>query len=227
VFSTIGIGQLCGFLYLFVLLTSVLSKFMAGAPLDPEDVSNTLGAVAEGRKRFRISVALDLVSHASVVALAGALYLAFSPYNRSLALLAMLWRVAEGTIIAFNEVNNGVLLAVAPKFVSATGVEAVTLETLGRTLIVAEDGGFKIGLAFFALGSLLFGILFVSSGAVPPALAWWGAIAGLLAVGGRWLALFSLNVPVVLETASFVPIILFEVVFGIWLLFRGGQIGLS
>ena len=225
--SWIGIGHLCGFLYLFVLLTSVLSKGLAGAPLDPEDVSNTLGAVAKGRKRFRISIALDLVSHASVVALAGALFVAFSPYNRSLALVAMLWRVVEGTIIAFNEVNNTVLLAVAQKRVSATGAEVVALETLGRALIVAEDWGFKIGLAFFALGSLLFGILFVFSGAVPPALAWWGAVAGLLAVGGRWLALFSPNVPVILETASFVPIILFEVVFGIWLLFRGGQIGLS
>ena len=78
---------------------------MAGAPLDPESVSNSLGAVAEGGKRFRIGVVLDLVSHVSVVALAGALYVAFSPHNRSLALPGTLWRVAEGVIIAFNEVN--------------------------------------------------------------------------------------------------------------------------
>jgi len=224
-FSKIGIGQLCGFLYLFILLTSVLSKFMAGAPLDPEDVSNTLGAVAEGGKRFQISIVLDLVSHVSVVALAGALYLAFSPHNRSLAFLGTLWRVAEGVIIAFNEVNNVVLLAVAKKFVSATGAEAVALETMGRTLIVAEDWGLKIGLAFFALGWLMYGILFVSTGAVPSTLGWWGAVAGLLAVVGRWLALVGPDVGLV--AASFAPIMLFEVVFGVWLLFRGGQIGPS
>jgi hypothetical protein len=223
--SRISIGQLCGFLYLFVLLTSMLSKGLAGAPLDPGDVSNTLGAVAEHSRRFRISVVLDLVSHVSVVALAGALYLAFSPYNQWLALLAMLIRAAEGTILALNEVSNVVILSVAQKFVSATGAEAVSLEMLGRALIVAEDGGFKIGLAFFALGSLLFGILFVSSGVVPSALAWWGAIAGLLAVVGRWLILVSPDAPLVLGAVSFVPIILFELVFGIWLLFRGGQIG--
>ncbi len=223
--SRIGIGQVCGFLYLFILLTSGVSKSMAGAPLDPEDVSNTLGAVAEGGKRFRTSVVLDLVSHVSVVALAGALYLAFSPHNRSLALLGTLWRVAEGTIIAFNEVNNVVLLAVALKFVSATGAEAVMLETLGRALIVAEDWGFKIGLVFFALGSLLYGILFVSTGAVPSALGWWGLVAGLLAVVGRWLALVGPDVGLV--ATSFLPIILFEVVFGVWLLLQGGQIGPS
>jgi len=139
--------------------------------------------------------------------------------------LGTLWRVAEGVIIAFNEVNNVVLLAVALKFVSATGAETVALGTLGRALIVAEDWGLKIGLAFFALGWLMYGILFVSSGAVPPVLGWWAVVASLLAVVGRWLALVSPDVPPVLGMASFVPIMLFEVVFGVWLLFQGGQIG--
>ena len=131
--------------------------------------------------------------------------------------------MAEGVIIAFNEIKNVVLLAVALKFISAMGAEAVTLETLGRALIVAEDWGLKIGLAFFALGWLMYGILFVSSGAVPPVLGWWAVVASLLAVVGRWLALVSPDVGLV--SASFVPIMLFEVVFGVWLLFRGGQIG--
>ena len=85
--------------------------------------------------------------HASVVALAGALYLAFGAHNRSLALLGTVWRVAEGVIIAFNEVNNVVLLPVAQRFVAATGVEAIALEAMARTLILAEDWGPKIGLA--------------------------------------------------------------------------------
>ena len=220
-FSKIGIGQLCGFLFLFVLLTSVLSKFMAGAPLDPEDVPNTLGAVAEGGRRFQLGIVLDLVSHVSVVALAGALYLAFSPHNRSLALLGTLWRVAEGVIIAFNEVNSVVLLAVAQKFVSATGAEAVALETMGRTLITGGRLGLQDWLAFFALGSLLYGILFVSSGAVPRALGWWGVVASLLAAAAVWLNLINPN----LRMISFLAIIPYEIVLGVWLLLRGGQIG--
>jgi len=220
----ISIGQLCGFLLLFVLLTSVLSKLMAGDRLDPEDAPNTLGVVAQTSKRFRMSIVLDLASHVSVVALSGALYLAFSPHNRSLALLGTLWRVTEGVIIAFNEVNNVVLLAAAQRFVSATGAEAIALETLGRAFIVAEDWGLKAGLVFCALGWLMYGILFVSSGAVPPVLGWFAVVAGILAVVGRWLALVGPDVGLV--AISFVPMMLFEPVFGIWLLFRGGQIGL-
>jgi hypothetical protein len=88
---------------------------------------------------------------------------------------------------------------------------------------VAEDWGVKIGLAFFALGWLVYGILFVSSGAVPPVLGWLAVVASLLAVVGRWLALVRPDVGLV--AISFVPITLFEVVFGVWLLFQGGQNG--
>jgi hypothetical protein len=220
--ARISIGQLCGFLFLFILLTSALSKIMAGAPPDSENMPKALGAVAEGGKKFRISIAIDLVSHVSIIALAGLLYLAFSPYNKSLALLGTLLRVAEGTIMALNEINCIMLLAVAQKFVSATGAEAGVLETIGHTLIQAEDWGMKIGLAFLALGHLLYAILFVSSGAVPSALGWFGIVSSILATGGIWLNLINPNMSMV----SFVALIPYEIALGFWLLIRGGQIGL-
>jgi hypothetical protein len=93
--------------------------------------------------------------------------------------------------MALNEINYIMLLAVAQKFVSATGAEAGVLETGGRTLIQAEDWGMKIGLAFLALGHLLYAILFVSSGAVPSALGWFGILASILAAGGILLNLIT------------------------------------
>ena len=87
----------------------------AGAPLDAADVPATLGRTAQAGKGFQISIALDLLSHVSIFALAGLLYLAFSPYRRPLALLGTLWRVAEGAILALNEVNKLLLLMVAQK----------------------------------------------------------------------------------------------------------------
>ena len=47
----------------------------------------------------------------------------------------------------------------------------------------------------------MYGILFVSSGAVPPILGWWAVVASLLAVVGRWLALVN---PLVIATLGFV-----------------------
>ena len=220
--AKIGIGQVCGFLFLFILLTSALSRFFTGGPPDTENMPNALGAVAEGGKMFRIGIAVDLVSHFSIIALAGLLYLAFSPYNQSLALLGTLWLVAEGTIMALNEINYIMLLSVAQKLVSAAGAETSALETIGRTLTQAEGWGLKIGLAFLALGHLVYAILFVSSGAVPSALGWFGVLASILAAGGIWLNLINPSWSMV----SFFALIPYEFPLGVWLLLRGGQLGL-
>ena len=220
-FSTMDFGRLAGFLYLFILLTSVLSQFAAGAPADPADMPGTLRSTALVGKRFQAGIALDLLSHACIIALAGALYLAFSPHNRPLALIGTLFRVVEGTIIALNEVNKLVLLFVANSFVTASGAEAAALETAGRVLIAADEWGLKIALAFLALGTLLYGLLFVSSGAVPAGLGWWAVLAGLSAAGGIWWTLANPNVSAAIQSITFLPILPFEIVFGVWLLLKG------
>ena len=133
--------------------------------------------------------------------------------------------MVEGIILVVNETNNILLLGVAQKFVSATGEEAEVLKSLGNTFLLAENWGLKIAMVFLALGALLYGILFISTSTVPSVLGWWALVASILAVVGRGLTLVLPDVGLV--AISFVPYMLFEVVFGVWLLFRGGQICLS
>jgi hypothetical protein len=219
--TKISTGQLCGFLFLFILLTSALSQAIAGGALDMADIPGTMSRVTGSGKKFRLSVVIDLISHVSIVALAAMLFIAFSPFNRSLALLGTMWRVAEGTVLALNEVNNLVLLDVSQKSASATGNQSVVLESIGRTLISTEGWGLKIGLVFLVAGSLVYAILFVTSGAIPLALGWFGVIASILAAGGILLNMINPN----LSMVSFLILIPYEIVLGFWLLIRWGQIG--
>ncbi len=217
----ISIGQLCGFLFLFILFTSILSKATAGTPLDPDNVSESFQNTFGNSLKFRISIVLDLISHVSIIALAGALYLAFSPYNQPLASIGTLWRVAEGTIIAFSEISGLIFIAVAQQYGSALGSEKFALESLGRVLIMSEDWGLKIGLIFLGAGSLIYAILFVKSGTVPLFLGWWGIISSILAIGGILLSLINPNIKMV----GILIMIPYEIILGFWLLFKGGQIG--
>ena len=162
-----------------------------------------------------------MISHVSIIALAGLLYIAFSPYNQTLALLGTLFRVAEGTIIAFTEASNLVLLDVSQRSASATDAPAVALESMGRTIISMGEWGYKIGLTFLVIGSLMYAILFVTSGAVPLAIGWFGVIASILAGVGILLNLINPN----LSMVGFLVMIPYEIVLGFWLLIWGGQIG--
>ena len=78
----------------------------------------------------------------------------------------------------------------------------------------------KIGLFFLVLGSLAYAILFVTSGAVPLAMGWFGVIASIVAGGGILLNMINPN----LSMASFLILIPYEIVLGFWLLIWGGQI---
>ena len=222
----VDIGRACGFLFLFVLLTSAVSGALWSTPLDPADSADALNAIAASGLQFRASIVIDLISHVSIIALAAALFLSFASYNKTLAMLGILWRVVEGIILALNEMVKSVLLIVAQDFVSATGTEAVALETMGRTLLIIEQWSYGIGMTFFALGSLMFAILFVTQKAVPLTIGRLGVIASLLAVAETWI---GLAIPDYLFGASsnplllllFLPIMLYEVILGIWLV-RGG-----
>lgn len=129
--------------------------------------------------------------------------------------------MAEGTIIALTEASNLVLLDVSQKSASSTGAQAVALESMGHILISMEQWGFKIGLLFLVLGSLMYAILFVTSEAVPLAIGWFGVIASILAAGGIFLNLVNPS----LSMASFMVLIPYEIVLGFWLLIWGGQFG--
>jgi hypothetical protein len=66
--------------------------------------------------------------------------------------------VAEGTIITLTEASNLVFIDVSQTF---------ALESMGLILFSMEQWGFKIGLVFLVLDSLMYAILFVTNGSEP------------------------------------------------------------
>ena len=222
-FSEKSLKRLTGFLYLFILATSALSGGLTvGRKTDPEKIGNTLRNIAEDPEKYRIGITFDLVSHMAIIAIASALYLTFNKYNRQLALFGTLWRVVEGVIMVFTEINNLVLLGVAENYLAATGTKAEALEITARGIILMENWGVTFGLVFLALGALAYNILFISRNAVPQPLGWIGVIASVLGIVGTVLGLVIPNLLFVL-TIGIIIMMLYEIAFGVWLLSSGNS----
>ena len=213
-----GLRRLTGLLYLFILATSALSGGLA-APrnTDPNQVDNLLRNIAEDPEKYRISFTFDLVSHMAIIAIASALYLTFNKYNRQLALFGTLWRVVEGIIVVFTEINNFALLGVAETYLSATGTKAETLETIAQGIILIEYWGVTFGLVFLVLGALAYNILFISNKAIPQPLAWIGIVASVLGIVGTLLGLVIPDLLIIL-TIGIIIMMLYEISLGIWLI---------
>jgi hypothetical protein len=221
--SKTGIDRLSGVLLLLALVTSFVAAGLASGVgeynVAPDEVGDTLRRVADNQGLHQAEIGFDLASYVLTVALAGALYLAFSPHNQPLALLGSLGLAAGGLILAVHDIPWFVLPSVAGDFVSASGAEVVALQNTGRVVMLTANWGLSVGVTFQGLGALAYGLLIVSSQTVPRALGWLGAVAGVLLSAGVWLPRVDEDLYFVWVLLA-IPYALWELGLGVWLLRR-------
>jgi hypothetical protein len=208
-----------------MLFTSILGAVFANAVgtdynVPPDQVAEVLRAVAGNQGLHQTEIGFDLASYVILVALSGALYLAFSPHNRLLALLGTLGLTAGGIILATHDIFWFVFPAVANDFVSASGSQADVLLEIGRAIMLTANWGLSVGITFMGLGILAYGVLIIRSGAVLRALGWLGAVAGVLLFIGTWLPRVDVSLYAV-WTALSGPVLLWEIGLSLWLLIKG------
>ena len=195
----------------------------------------TASNIASHAQLFRIGIVSELLAGVFVVILNAALYQLLSPVHRSLARFAAFWRIVEVAVGSAIAVSSFIILSILSGAEPLQAFEPREVQGLMHLLVGAQESGYMIILLFFGLGSATYMYLLVRSRYVPRALA----IVGL--VGSASAALFALTrmlfptliasafeavralptVALVLLALVFVPILLFEFVFGLWLLVKG------
>jgi hypothetical protein len=207
--------KLCGFLYLFILVTSAASAAL-GNRNDETDSASKLPTISENPNQYRMSVNIAIVSHLGIVAIAGMLFIAFSSYNRQLALIGSVFRLGEALVLIYNEVSVLRLLDMAKEY-ALNDTNKDSLRMLGDQILQTKNTRFLLGLLLLAIGALAYCISFVQSGAVPSMIAWLGLAAGIISAIGI-LVKFASGYGTV-YAIGLLSMMVFEVVFGGWLLF--------
>ncbi|MEK6247608.1 MAG: DUF4386 domain-containing protein [Planctomycetales bacterium] len=223
--STRGIERFGGILLILMLVTSVSGAVFAGAVgtdynVPADEVADVLQLVAGNQGLHQAEIGFDLATFVILVALSGALYLAFSPHNRLLALLGTLGLAAGGIILTVHDVFWFAFPSVAIDFVSASGSRVEVLLEIGRVTMLTANWGLSVGITFMGLGILAYGVLMIWSGAVPRGLGWLGAVAGVLLFTGTWLPRIDVGLYAA-WTALAAPVLLWELGLGLWLLIKG------
>ena len=212
--------KLCGVLYLFILITSAASAAL-GNRNDEKDASLKLTAISENPGQFRMSVNIALVSHLGILAISGMLFFVFSTYDRSLALIGSVFRIGEGLMLLYNEISVLRLLVIAKEY-ALTDSNKESLRLLGEQILQSKNTRFLLGLLLLSIGALAYCIMFVQSGAIPSRIAWLGLAAGIISAIGI-LVKFASGFETV-YAIGLLSMMVFEVVFGGWLLFFSSKI---
>jgi hypothetical protein len=210
--------RICGFLFLFIIISSVASEAFGNKIISDLDSDAKLQQINDDPNKFKISIVLAFIHHFSLIAIGVMLFIVFSPYNLILGVVGTIFRIGESLILFYHEINYWGLLNIATQYSVSSGAEKNALIDLARTILISKNSGFTFGQILFSIGTLAYVILFVTRGVVPSIIRWFGLVAGILYGFGNVIILVNPSF-VVLGYLGGLLIMLFEVVLGGWLLF--------
>lgn len=218
-------ARLAGLLFLIAMATGLFAEFYVRFPstlIVSGDALKTTNNIIAHERLFRIGIANNIVTFAIDVILIWALYLLLKRVNRSLALLAVFFRLIETTLACFAIINS----YVAMQFINDSPTKLFDLNQIQFLSLLHSIYAltFVIVAVFLGLGSTLFNYLFYKSGYIPKILAGWGIFASLLLLTSQFAIIVFPAVENKIIPACYGPIALDEIALGVWLLFKGAKV---
>jgi hypothetical protein len=220
-------ARLAGAMYLVQMTTGVFTELYArGSLVVRGDPTQTAQNIINSERLFRIGIASDLATYTAVLLATWALYVLLRPVDRNLALLAVFFRLIELSIhfnVTLNSLGALRLLS-GDEFLKT--FEVGQLHSLAQLTLGVQGAGLNVGFILLGLGSAIFAYLLFKSRYIPRTLAGWGVFASLV------LAAYALAIIVFpkageLQVVPMLPMGIYEVTLGFWLLLRGAKIKAS
>jgi hypothetical protein len=191
--------------------------------IDPKiTVSNdtiaTINNIIANELLFRIDSTITLLMFVGVIILALALYKILRPVNKQLAQLALLWRFAEAIVGLVAMLGSFILLTF---ITNESNVEKFGSKQFYAIAEILHGFYWEVTPIIFillALGSIIVFYLFLKSQFIPKALSILGIVSySLVLIGALISLIFSGNAYMYLGSQT----IIFELVIGCWLFFKG------
>jgi hypothetical protein len=215
-------AKVIGFLYVFQMATAIFGEsYVRGRLIVRGDATQTALNIIGSERLFRLSIAGDLVTYTGVLVLIWAFYVLVRPVNKNLALLAVLFRLAETAVLCVATVNSLVVLRLLSGAADLKTFEAGQLHSLANLALSAQGFGMMVGFVLLGLGSTVFAYLLLKSRYVPKAIAVWGIFSSLVLAIVTWFIMIFPNLGKVIGLAYMGPMGLYEVGLGLWLLIKG------
>ncbi|MCH7996283.1 MAG: DUF4386 domain-containing protein [Chloroflexi bacterium] len=145
-----------------------------------EDPSGVLVDIAVDRNLFITSAIFDLLSNLLTIPLAAVLYLAFRSHDRNLALLGSFGFLAAAMLFLTSDMILVSLAPLAQDFVVASGQQADSVLSSATAIGLMLDAAVAMGAVGIALGVFSFGLLIITTGAMPRWIGVFGILGGIV-----------------------------------------------
>jgi len=216
-------AKVAGFTFLFAIAIVIFSNYSVNFRfIIPDNAVDTARNIMAHETLFRINIVSNLIYLVTLIVMFTSLYVILKPVNRNLALAALFFRLVYGLMWGFIAINT---LAAIRLFGDASYLpvfEANQLQTLSRLHLSSSWDTYYVGLPFWGLASAVCSYLLFKSRYVPRVLAIFGIVSSVWCVFCGFTFLIFPDFGKSVHLALFdVPLTIFEITLGFWLLFRG------
>jgi hypothetical protein len=214
-------ARVVGITLLFAIAIVVLANYgITFRLIVPGNAVDTARNIMAHETLFRINIACNLIYVMNVVVLLAALYVVLKPVNRSLALVAAFCRLVYALMWGVTALNMLGALRLLGDAAYLPVFEADQLQTLARLHISID--AYYVGLPFWGLASTVCSYLWFKSRYIPRALAAFGVISSAWCVICAFAFIVFPHFETTVNAYLFdMPMVIFEMALGLWLLFKG------
>nr|QNO54294.1 hypothetical protein FGBIHFOD_00034 [Methanosarcinales archaeon ANME-1 ERB7] len=165
-------ARVAGFMFLFSLIVPLFNWiFVLSKLIVAENVIATANNIMANELLFRIGITIELIMSVGLIVLGLALYIILKPVNKNLALLALLWKLAEAIIVAVIVLVSFIALQILNGGAYLTAFTLEQLQAPVGFLLNEHTVLYSIPMVFLGLGSIVFFYLFFKSKYIPRILA--------------------------------------------------------
>ncbi|MEE9553958.1 MAG: DUF4386 domain-containing protein [candidate division Zixibacteria bacterium] len=219
-------ARVAGFMFLFSLIVPLLNwTFVLSKLIVVKDAIATANNIMANELLFRIGITIELIMSIGLVVLALALYKILKSVNKNLALLALFLKLVEATIVAVIVLVSFIALQILNGEAYLTGFTPVQLKAPVGFLLNKHAVLYSVPMVFLGLDMMLFSYLFFKSKYIPKILAGFGILSFLLILIHALMYIIAPEYAAMLinQIIFYAPSGLFEIIIGIWLLFKGAK----
>jgi hypothetical protein len=209
--------QIVGMAYLLYTFLGLVNSFLVKPGI------YNIETFRDTASRYSFAQVIDLLLYVVVIWASWALYLVTRHVNKNAALLALLFRFGEG-LLGCMAVLVSLMVPVILRAEGWPAFEEEQLRAIAAMFMILSGSLWNILFILMGIGAAIFMYLFHASRYVPRLLTFWGMFTYIsMKVYGVIKMLF----PESPEELIFImfPGALFELIFGLWLLVRGINIG--
>lgn len=212
-------ARIVGALFLASNITFLLGAMVFLAPIlgSPD----YLALVSASRTQVVAGVLLEVINGIAYVGIAVLMFPIFKQRFESLALAYVGFRIVEFVMQIASDLSPLALLTLSQEFVAAGTPQPSAFQTTGSLLIAERYWAFQALGIVFAVSALMFYTMLYQSKLIPRSLSVWGLIGAALVLVNVIVVAFGLRLGSELGLFLGLPMLLNELVLGLWLIVKG------